>query len=283
MGTTVVALLSGLLVAAATVAVGVGLAGTPQPAAERTIDWRRATRRYGTAAGVGLIAVAAWLATGWPVAGMLAIALVWLAPHAARAAAAQRRERQMLDATRMWLLQLRTSLQAGVGLESALRETARLARPDSPLAAPLRRMVERLDWMGPTAALQALADELDNHVADGAATVLRSALTHSSQGVTAALQALGAWADEDLRHLRHVESEARGLRLAKRLVLAVWATMALYLVASSPDLMAPYATLEGQATLLVLLGLAGLALWLLTWWSAVPRPERFFRQRAVRP
>ena len=185
----------------------------------------------------------------------------------------------MLEATRAWLQQLATTVAAGIGLESALRESARQTRPDSPIAAPLRRCVAQLDWMDPEAALERLAADLANHVADAATVVLASALNHSSKGLRPALQALVAWADRQLDHLRQVEVEARGLRMNRRAVLVIWTILAVYLAITSPDLMAAYATMEGQLVLLLLAGLASGALWLLVVWSRIQGPERFFQHQ----
>lgn len=271
----VAALVIGLLTAAAVTAVIVGVRGTTAPVVEvaRT-DWRRAAQVTVTA----IVAVLAWAVTGWPVAAVVAVGLVVLVPHSILTARAQQREQVVLDATRMWLLQLRTSLRAGVGLETALRETARQVRSDSVLWMPLRRMVATLDLAGPELALRRFAIEIDNHVADTAVTLLTSALTHSQHGVADALAALGEWADQDLHHLRQVAAEARGLRLTRQFVTGIWVVLAIYLAVSSPDLMAPYATLTGQFVLLGLAGFAGVAVWLLSRWSIVSRAERFYRR-----
>lgn len=278
MNTTVVALLAGLLSAAGVVAIVAGLWPTDptgQPTRPDT-DWAGLGRRAGILAAIAAGGAVAWVVTGWPVAALGVVVATLVVPSAVATARAQRREREVLDATRMWLLQLRTTLQAGVGLEAALRETAHQVRADSPLAVPLARLVDRLEWMPPAGALDRLAVDLDNHVADTAVTVLGSAMANSQQGVAAALESLGVWANEDLAHMRRVEAEARGLRLARRIVLAIWAGLAVYLAVSSPDLMAPYATFQGQATLALLGLFAAGAVWLLGRWSVVSRPERFF-------
>lgn len=270
---------AGLLFAAGAIAIVVGLTGTEQTAVPRRRDWRLLARRSGVAAGVVAAAGLAWLVTGWLVAAAAVIATVWLVPQTIRQAARQRHERAMLDATRAWLQQLDTTVGAGVGLESALRESARQCRPDSPIAAPLRRCVETLDWMETEAALEQLAADLDNHVGDAATVVLASALSHSTKGLRPALHALVEWADEQLDHLRQVEVEARGLRMTRRAVLTIWTVLAAYLAITSPDLMAAYSTVDGQVVLLLLTGLAAAALWLLIVWSNVKGPERFFHHR----
>lgn len=275
------AVAAGLLFAAGVIAVVVGLHGTDEPAVPRRNDWAAISRRGGAAAGVAASAGLAWLATGWPVAAAAVVAAVWLVPQTIRQAARQRHERAVLEATRAWLQQLSTTVAAGVGLESALRESARQTRPDSPIAAPLRRCVEQLDWMGTEAALEQLAAELDNHVGDAATVVLGSALTHSTKGLRPALRALVEWADDQLDHLRQVEVEARGLRMTRRAVLAIWTILAVYLAVTSPDLMAAYATVDGQLVLLLLAALASGALWLLLVWSKVRGPERFFEQEGA--
>lgn len=272
------AAVAGLLFAAGLMAIVVGLRGADETAVRRRRDWGRLARRGGAAAGVASAAVLGWLATGWPVVAAVVVAAAWLAPQTIRQAAKQRQERAMLDATRAWLQQLSTTIAAGVGLESALRESARQARPDSPIAAPLRRCVEQLDWMDTEAALEHLAADLDNHVGDAATVVLSSALSHSAKGLRPALRALVEWADDQLDHLRQVEVEARGLRMTRRAVLAIWTILAIYLAVTSPDLMAAYATVDGQLVLLLLAGLASGALWLLVVWSKVQEPERFFHK-----
>lgn len=270
---------AGLLLAAGVIAIVVGLTGTEERSVRPRHDWRLLARRSGAAAGVAVAAGLAWLLTGWPVAGAAVVATVWLVPQTIRQAARQRDERAMLDATRAWLQQLDTTVAAGVGLESALRESARQSRPDSPIAGPLRRCVERLDWMETEAALEQLAADLDNHVGDAATVVLASALSHSTKGLRPALHALVEWADDQLDHLRQVDVEARGLRMTRRAVLAIWTVLAVYLAVTSPDLMAAYATVDGQVVLLGLTGLASGALWLLVVWSNVKGPDRFFHHR----
>lgn len=269
----------GLLFAAGVVAVTAGLVGTEeQPAStdRPRVDWVRMIRRAGLIAAVLGAAVVAWIATGWPVAAVAVLAVMMLVPRTVQQAAAIRRDRQMLEATRAWLQQLDTTIGAGIGLESALRESARQVRTDSPMAQPLRRAVEHLDWMDATAALEGLAAELDNHVGDAATVVLSSALTHSTRGLRPALHSLVEWADDQLDHLRQVEVEARSLRMNRRAVLVIWSVLAVYLAVSSPDLMSAYATPAGQLVLFVLAALAAGALWLLVVWSRLPGPERFF-------
>ena len=268
---------AGLLFAAGVVAVVAGLTGTEETGIDRPeIDWTRRLPQAGRAVAVVGAAIVAWVVTGWLVAAVAVLAAVVLVPRTVREAAAVRHERQVLEATRAWLQQLDTTVGAGVGLESALRESARQVRHDSPIAQPLRRAVERLDWMDTNSALRGLAAELDNHVGDAATVVLASALSHSTRGLRPALHSLVEWADEQLDHLRQVEVEARNLRMTRRAVLIIWTVLAVYLAVTSPDLMAAYATPVGQLVLFVLATPAAGALWLLVVWSRLPGPERFY-------
>lgn len=133
------AAVAGLLFASGAIAVVVGLAGTAQSVAPRRRDWVLLARRAAAVAGLAGAAGRAWLVTGWPVTAVLVVVAVWLAPLTVRQTRRQRDERAMLEATRAWLQQLATTAGAGVGLESALRESARQARANSPIAAPLRQ------------------------------------------------------------------------------------------------------------------------------------------------
>ncbi|MEX0744952.1 MAG: hypothetical protein WD118_05065 [Phycisphaeraceae bacterium] len=279
----VAATVAGLLFAAGLVAIVAGIAGTDQTPLRREVNWPRLTRRVAIVAGIASVAAMAWLITGWPVAAAGVMAALWLVPQTIRQAGAQRHEREMLEATRGWLQQIDTTVAAGVGLESALRESARQVRSDSPLAVPLQRCIDQLDWLGTDAALEQLAADLDNHVGDAATVVLSSALNHSTRGLRPALRALVAWADDQLDHLRQVEVEARGLRMTRRAVLVIWAVLALYLGVTSPELMAAYATTQGQLALLLLSGLTAGALGLLVVWSRIEGPERFFQRDGDQP
>ena len=273
---------AGLLFAAGIVAMVIGVTGTDLTTSRREVDWPQLVRRIAVVSGIAVTATLAWLVTGWPVAAAAVVTALWLVPHTLRQTAAQRQEREMLEATRVWLQQIDTTVAAGVGLESALRESARQVRSDSPLAGPLQRCVDQLDWMGTEAALEQLAADLDNHVGDAATVVLSSALTHSARGLRPALRALVAWADDQLDHLRQVEVEARGLRMTRRAVLGIWTVLAVYLGATSPELMAVYATVQGQLVLLLLAGLTAGALALLVVWSRIKGPDRFFRREGDR-
>lgn len=277
--TLVVGIAAALLAAAGVAACVLGVVGVEEASvARQKTDWEGLLAQYGKAAGMAAVGVAVWLVTGWPVAGLAAAAGGWLVPRTIAQSRQQKRDHAMLDATRMWLLQLRTILQAGTGLEKALRETASSARPDSPITPPLRRMADRLGWMAPADALERFAAEVDNHVADTAIAVLTSAMTRSSKGVAPALVGLSKWAEEDLRTLREVETSYKTLHLTRRIILAVFGFMAAWLAVTSPDLVAPYGTLLGQIVLLAIGGLAGLALWLMIRWSTLAKPERFYRQ-----
>lgn len=273
-------LVAGTLSAVALLAVlaAVGEAGPPLVERRRRMTaGLLAHRRALSAVAVGIIAVAA---TRVVAVGVAAAAVLWLAPAMFEASRRRAREQALLEAVHLWLLQLRTVLAAGSGLEQALAEVAVLQPSQSPLAPAAGRLVARMERLGPIRALRTFADEVDNHVADAAATVLINALARQNVGVAAALDDLIVWAEQDVRQQRDIDARLQSVRTERWMVIGIFAALAVYFTLANRELMAVYTTSLGQLVLAAILGVAALCLWGLERMARPQRPARFFA-RAV--
>ncbi|MBS3940451.1 MAG: type II secretion system F family protein [Actinobacteria bacterium] len=247
------------------------------PVARRRLRETVATHRRGLiAVAVALIAVAA---TRMVVVGVAVGVALWLTPTMVAGARQRTAEQQMLEAVHLWLLQLRTVLAAGSGLEQAMIEVATLQPDHSPLAPASARLANRVERLGPIRALRGFAAEVDNHIADAAVTVLVNALRRQNVGVADALDGLLEWAEQDVRQRRDIDARLASVRTQRWMIVGIFAALAAYFTAANPQLMAIYTTALGQAVLAGILAVAGLCVWMLERMAGVDRPQQFFAHR----
>lgn len=247
------------------------------PVARRRLRETVVAHRRGLIAAA--VAVVAAVATRMVVVGVAVGVALWLAPTMVTAARQRTVEQQLLEAVHLWLLQLRTVLAAGSGLEQAMIEVATLQPDHSPLAPPSARLANRVERLGPIRALRQFAVEVDNHIADAAVTVLVNALRRQNVGVAAALDGLLDWAEQDVRQQRDVDARLASVRTQRWMIVGIFAALAAYFTAANPQLMAIYTTVLGQTVLAGILAVAGLCVWMLERMASVDRPQQFFAHR----
>ena len=276
----VTGLVAGVLAAVAlltvTAAVTPSSPAVAPVASQRLRDMLITHRRALVAAALAALAA---VATRMVVVGVAVAVALWLAPALIAGAHQRAREHQMLEAVHLWLLELRTVLAAGSGLEQALVEVATLQPDHSPIAPASSRLANRVERLGPDRALREFAIEVDNHIADAAVTVLTNALRRQNVGVAAALDELLAWAEQDVRQQRDVDARLQSVRTQRWMIVGIFAVLAAYFTAANPTLMAIYTTALGQTVLAGILGVAALCLWTLERMARVDRPTQFFAQR----
>jgi tight adherence protein B len=266
-------------VALLTVLAAIGAADVPLvERRRRVVAGLLAHRRALIAVAVAIVTLAV---TRVVVVGVAAAAVLWLAPTMLATSRQRARDQASLEAVHLWLLQLRTVLAAGSGLEQALAEVATLQPPHSPLAPASGRLVARMERLGPIRALRGFADEVDNHVADAAAAVLTNALARQNVGVAAALDGLITWAEQDVRQQRDIDARLQSVRTERWMVIGIFAGLACYFTLANPELMAVYTTSLGQVVLAAILGVAALCLWALDRMARPKRPARFFVREQV--
>ncbi|WP_083441251.1 type II secretion system F family protein [Nitriliruptor alkaliphilus] len=276
MSPSLAGMVAGVLSAVAllTLLAAAGTTGVPQIERHRRLVAGLLSHRRTLAAVV--VALVILVATRIVVLGVAAAAVLWLAPTMIATSRQRRREQAMLEAVHLWLLQLRTVLAAGSGLEQALAEVATLQPPHSPLASASHRMVARMERLGPIRALRGFANDVDNHVADAAVAVLVNALSRQNVGVATALDDLIAWGEQDVRQQRDIDARLQSVRTERWMVIAIFAALACYFTLANPELMAVYTTSLGQVVLAAILGVAALCLWSLDRMARPQRPSRFF-------
>ncbi len=271
--------LLGALVAAGLILVVVG--GHRRP--RRRLAWRpprlRWTSPWTIGAGLLLVGLVVALTTGWtiailvfPVAGVGLPYLVGRTESAADIA--------KLAAMEEWTRSLSGILTAGAGLEQAL--VATLRSTPAPIEPDIARLVARLRarWTT-TAAIRALADDLDDSTGDIIAANLLLGAQRRGDGLATVLEGLAESVALDIRARRQVEADAAKPRATARWVTLITAAVLAVLFLTG-SYVAPYKSGAGQ---FILLGLLGAYAAVLVWMrriAAGPPTTRFLGAKADR-
>lgn len=218
--------------------------------------------------------------TRWPALGVGAVVAALVVPRVVRRRREDAAYAARLGATRDWLLQLRSLLVAGEGIEQALRSTASLHTPGGPLASALDRLMVTLPRVSTASALRRFGRELDNHVGDAAVLALVHALERGARDLSATLAALADWARDETSLIDRIEAERRGIRTSQTIILSVFAMMPLTFAATAPQQLAVYGTVAGQAVLSVMLAVAAGCVLAISSTLRPPRPGRSFAEES---
>lgn len=278
--------LSSLYALGCGVAVGGGLAllivalrGLPaKPGVQRQDAGRRATELARFLSKRGSIAVCAGLLvlllTRWPVAAVATGILVFLWDRLFGGAAEERAAMKRVEALAAWTESLRDTIAGAVGLEQAIPASARAAAPS--LRPHLDALIDRLRARTPLpAALQHLADELDDPSADivVAALILNSRLR--GPGLREVLGALAKSAREEVDMRQRVMAQRASTRRSVQIVVGVSVAFVLGLAVFNRGFVAPYGSPVGQAVLACVCALFACGFWWLRKLSRIETPERF--------
>lgn len=269
-------MIAGLLTLLAVLAMSAALRRHERGVGPNRRAWNERLLRHRRPAGAAAVALIVTVVTRIPVLGVVVAVSVWLVPWIIAGSRQRAWQRQTLEATHAWLLQVRTVLAAGTALEQAIVETAQLEPAHSPLAAATERLVVRMGALGPTQALRAFATEADNHVADAAVTVFVDALSERNVGVVDALDGLLEWAEQDVRQQRDIDARLQSVRTQRWMIIGIFGALAVYFTAANPTLMSVYTTALGQLVLAAILAVVALCLWGLERMSRPYRPPRYF-------
>lgn len=226
--------------------------------------------RAGVGAGAGVVV---FLATGWPVAAAFAAGIgVWL-PSAVTAAGRTSAEIAKVDALATWTEQLRDTLSAASGLESAIVATSRLA----PVAIrdEVERLGARVEYERTTDALRRFADEVHHPVADFVVAALVVASENQARDLAPLLGQLAGAARAESRMRTRVWVGRARTRTVVRVTVAVVPLMVAAVMLLDPHYFDPYATPAGQVVLLGI-GLVFLAAFVsMERMARISLPERF--------
>lgn len=230
-------------------ALWLGLRANPAPVPtpvrrRRRLGRGRRTLLVGFAAGLVGFAI-----TGWPVlllAGpVVAVALPWLlsGPGSSQV--------EMLAALDRWVHGLAATVGTGRSITDALRHSRRGA--PARLAPALAALGDRLNnrW-STTAALRAMADDLDSPDADAVIAALMVAAERGGTGTNTVLLALAESNQRRLRALRDIEAERAKPRVVVRQVTAITGVVLVVAMVVGRDFFEPYGSPLGQVVLAVL-------------------------------
>jgi len=237
----------------------------PRPTAR--VDRPAVRRRRVLWVAAAVVAAVVWLASGWPVGGVLAglavIGVPWLlAQFSAGNAAVER-----LEALQEWVRRTSDVLAAGGGLEQTLIRSARTA--PGPIQAEVVTLAARLQARWPTSrALLAFAEDLDDAAGDLVVAALSLGAELRGPGLARVLTELAHSLTDEVTMRRKVEADRAKPRTNARWLLLI-TVAATGLAALNGDYLAPYGTAPGQ---LVLAAIAGLIVACLLWMRRLTAP-----------
>lgn len=208
---------------------------------------RRTRLLLGAGIAVGLVA---WLVSGWPLALVIAPAVIVGLPYLLSAPEAKERI-EVLEALEEWTRSLSGVLTVGLGLEQALITTSR-STPAS-IAEEVGLLVARLRARWATEdAIRAFANDLDDATGDLVAGNLILAARRRGAGLAKVLDGLAESVAADVRARRQVEADRAKPRATARWVTVISATV-LIVLGLTGSYIAPYGSPLGQTILAVLL------------------------------
>ena len=242
------------------------------PRRRRAAAWAdgRTTRRQRALWAAGATAAAVvWLASGWPVGGVLAglavVGVPWLLTQFSAGNAAVER----LEALQEWVRRTSDVLAAGGGLEQTLIRSARTA--PEPIQVEVATLAARLQARWSTSrALLAFADDLDDAAGDLVVAALLLGAELRGPGLARVLTELAHSLTEEVTMRRKVEADRAKPRANARWLLLITVAAA-GLAALNGDHLAPYGTALGQLVLAVIAALmVGCLLWMRRLTAAAP-------------
>jgi tight adherence protein B len=256
-------LLAGLIAmgfAAGLVLLAVFIRGvTPQPVkppsrlelAVRALQSPALTSRLAGGIVVGVLVL---VLTRWAVAAVGLAALVVFWPQLFGGQRVEQTQIVQLEALVMWTESLRDTITARASLEMAIPASAGSAPPA--IRPALTRLVGLVRARVPLdRALLALSVELNDASADKVIGSLILNVRQRGSGLATVLTSLAAAARAELDQRRRVSAGRASMRRSVQLVVIITLLFAVFLVIFSQAYVKPYASVSGQVTLAVVVGL----------------------------
>ncbi|MEU3455357.1 type II secretion system F family protein [Micromonospora sp. NPDC006766] len=284
------AVLAGLLAVAGAVVGVLGVVGTtrsPRPPSalqQLARRWwigpgrtRREQRNHQLKVITAIVAGAlAWLLTGWPAAGAIIGIAVPGIPWLFAAGRAEKQAIARLEAVEAWTRRLADIVARGIGLQQAV--VAAAATAPQLIEQEIRDLAARLQAGGdPIAALQQLADDLNDYTADQVIAPLMLHVTDRGEGLHEVLTGISRSIAAEIEMRSTVDAKREGPRFAVRFLTGMTILLLAYGVIN-PHYLQPYGSVLGQ---LVLLFLAGLYVALMTSVRKLSLPPK--RERLLPP
>ena len=258
--------------------VAAGVTGRPLLAPRATRDRARPPRQPWRAAGAGAAAVAAVIATGWLVAGVLVAAGVVAAPRLLGGTAARNRAIARTEAVATWTEMVRDAIGAAAGLEEAIVATASIA--PGAIRAEVRLLVSRLEHHSLPDALARFGDDVRHPSADLVVAALTIAARMEASDLGSLLSRLAESIRGEARMRIRVDVGRSRVRTAAKVIVGVVVATLALLALLNRDYLGAYDSGAGQLVLAVVGGIFTCGGWLLTRMAEIDVPERFTARRA---
>ncbi|WP_412538651.1 type II secretion system F family protein [Longispora sp. K20-0274] len=201
--------------------------------------------RLAAVAGFGVLV---GVATGWPVAAILAAVAAWTLPSVLGPDRAGKRQMARMEAIAAWSEDLTGTLRAGTGIEQAILTTALIGPPE------IRLELDRLAFNLRTGvrlpqALRGFADDLADPTADLIVNVLLQAAQHQARDIAAGLEGVGQTARNQVSARLRIATKRASTQTSTRIVIAVVLGTVLLMGIFVGDFLSPYGTVVGQMVL----------------------------------
>lgn len=237
--------------------------------------WRQLRGRLVPAAGAVAAGSLVWLATGWPVGGLLAAGAAVAVPKLVGGRAARQAEIARTEAIAAFTESVRDTLQPGTAkIQGAINAATEVA-PEA-IADEVARLNRRIQHMPLEDALAAFGEDLDHPSAD----LVVAALTHAASGRRGRNHAevLSRLADSirggaEMR--RRVAVGRTQIRSGSKIIVGVFATAFAGMALGAQQFLAAYDTPAGQVVLAGVGTAFAAGGWLLHRMAAIDMPERF--------
>ncbi|MEV6523192.1 type II secretion system F family protein [Longispora sp. NPDC051575] len=211
---------------------------------------------------VGTVGVVVGVASGWPVAAILAGVAAWTLPSVLGPDRAVKKQMARMEAIAAWSEDLTGTLRAGAGIEQAILTTALIG----PLE--IRTELDRLSFALRTGvrlpeALRGFAADLADPTADLVVNVLLQAAAHQARDIAAGLEGVGQAARDQVSARLRIATKRASTQTSTRIVIAVVLGTVLLMAVFVGDFLSPYGTVVGQLVLAVVGAcFAGCLLWM---------------------
>ena len=278
---TAAAVARGLIVGSGLAVLGLGLRGIrllAVPLFLQQREQRAAAQRRAAAVGAGAVAgLVAWAVVEWPVVGLV-VALI-VTRSLLRRGRGRGDEVARVEAIATWTEQIRDTLSAAGGLQSAVVASSR--RAPLPLAEPLARLVARLDYERLSVVLRRFADEVRHPTADFVVTALVTATEHEARDLAGLLGQLAASARAEAQMRTRVWIGRTRTRTAVRTIAAVVPLMIGAVMLVDREYLRPYDSPSGQVVLGAVIVVFGSALGAMDRLGEIRLPDRFLARGEV--
>lgn len=210
--------------------------------------------------GIALVAaIAAWILTGWPMAGVSTAAMAVVVPTLFAARRSRDDALERIEALASWAEMLRDTIAAHAGLNQAIAVTARVA--PEPIRAEVRALAVRAERESLSKALRTFAAEVDDPLADLIVAALVIADERQAQRLTDMLSDVARSAREHSAMRLRVETGRARTYASSQALVGITFALAVMLIAFSPEFLEPYDSLVGQLVLAAIGALFAGALW----------------------